>query len=487
MIGGLPASTLIPYMSLAFDSSQATTGPALFPVAGLLIGQKLAAGTGTANTLIQVSNADEVLVAAGAGSMAHRMAKAWFTENSSSTCYVILLDDAGTATASTVPLTFSGTTASVTGELVAYITGKRIAVPVAVGDSFDVAAANLVTAITAWVDSPVTAAYATPTMTLTSTQKGIAAGDIDVRFNYNRGEVFPAGISVEVGAVVPGTIDPDIQDALDAIGPTWVNCCANPYTDNTNMTALEVFADSEIDVWNKRGGMWWGTVRDTRTNLITYGTDTNRNHFQTATAMGYKRLQSTFEVSAAIAGETALSIDSSDVAVPFHRMPLKSISPLEPGDKWTAQERNQLALASIATLTDDNGVQTESTVTMYRKNSAGAADTAYQMQNKVFSLLYYRYTFENRILTKYPRAKLADNAETITSATAPVMTPKVGKAEALAHFKQLEAAGIVENYTQFAEQLIVQRDETNKNRLDWLLPADFVDQFIVGSGVVQFR
>jgi len=257
------------------------------------------------------------------------------------------------------------------------------------------------------------------------------------------------------------------------------------YSDDTNLNAIEVFATAQNAVMVEKEGVWYSAKRDTRANMITFGTNTNRNNQFIAVAPAYNRQNSVSEIAAAIAGACALSIED-DQAVPLHRIQLQGLKALGENERWTAIERNQLALSGVMTLTDDNGVQTDSMVTMYLKNSAGASDVAYQQQNTVYQLMGLRYRWRNWLATRYPRAKLADNVEKLNSGQI-VMTPAVGKAESIAWFKTELAAGQVENLAQFKRDLVVERDATNVNRMNFLLPPDLMNQLIVGSTILQFR
>ena len=480
---GVPSNIIIPFVGVEFDSSRAFAGPANLPVKTLLIGQKTATGTGTSKEQILVSNADEVGVLAGSGSVAHRMAIKYFNNNRVTDTYVILLDDAATSTAYVLALTLTGT-ATKSGELVVYINGDRYAVGVAVGATAESIATALVDVIDDDPAVPVTVGAVGGVITFTAKNKGIAAGDIDIRLNYNDGEAVPAGIVATFGTPTEGTVDPDIDDALDEIGDTWFNILTSPYNDATNLGLVEDYLEAQAGPMVQRDGVYYCAKRGTRSELITFATNSSRNSPYAVLIANTNVPHSNYEVSAAYAARVAESI-MDDTAVPLHRMTLTSISPVPTTDRWTPIERNQLATNGIATLTHTLGVQTEATVTMYLKNSAGASDIAYQQQNTVFQLMYLRYTFVNRILTRYPRAKLADNIDRIESGQQ-VMTPDVGKTEAVAWFSQLEAAGIVENITQFKNDIVVRRSESNPNRLEWLLPPDLVNQFIVGSADLQF-
>ena len=61
-------------------------------------------------------------------------------------------------------------------------------------------------------------------------------------------------------------------------------------------------------------------------------------------------------------------------------------------------------------------------VTTYKTNAVGAVDTSYQNTNTMFNLSYMRQSFKTRMLSRYPRHKLADDG-TIFGAGQPIATP----------------------------------------------------------------
>ena len=482
---GVPKSIVLPFMGVSFDSSRAFVGSSTMPVKTLLFGQKLASGTGEVNTQILVFNADEVAKLAGYGSMVHRQAIKYFANNSITETYIMLLEDADTATKATTLVTIAGT-ATANGELDLYINGAsgRYAVGVTTADAAVDVADNMIAVINADASAPVVATAAAGVITLTAKNAGIAAGDVDVRLNYNAGEEIPAGLTVSVAATTDGTVDPTVQDILDNLGDTWFNIFSSGYNDATNLTLIQDYLLEVAGPMIMTDGGYYTAMRGTVSELITFSTSGTRNCQYVILNDAEKVPASVAEIAAAVAARTAESI-MEDTAVPLHRMTITGISPVAPTDRRTVLERNTLASNGIATLTHSLGVQTEATVTMYLLNSAGAADIAYQQQNTIYQLMYARYTFVQRILSRYPRAKLADSIDNIQSGQQ-VMTEAIGKAEAVAWFINLEAEGILENLEQFKEDLVCLRSKTNPNRIEWLLPPDLINQFIVGSADMQF-
>jgi phage tail sheath gpL-like len=122
---------------------------------------------------------------------------------------------------------------------------------------------------------------------------------------------------------------------------------------------------------------------------------------------------------------------------------------------------------------------------MYQTNSLGADDIAYLDANTLFTIMYLRYDFRTQILSRYPRAKLANDGVQIGPGQQ-VMTPKLGKSEAINIFRGWETLGLVEGIDTFKRDLICVRSTTDPNRLEWILPPDLVNQFRVGAATIQF-
>ena len=87
--------------------------------------------------------------------------------------------------------------------------------------------------------------------------------------------------------------------------------------------------------------------------------------------------------------------------------------------------------------------------------------------------------------SKYSRHKLANDG-TRFGPGQQVITPKIGRAEAVALFAEWEDAAWVEGLEQFKRDLIVERNAADPNRLDFLLPPDLINQLRVVGCQIQF-
>lgn len=106
----------------------------------------------------------------------------------------------------------------------------------------------------------------------------------------------------------------------------------------------------------------------------------------------------------------------------------------------------------------------------------------------LLTLLYLRYDWRNRLQTRYPRHKLAgdDVLARIGSGQA-IITPKLGRGEALMWFRDMERRGLVEGFDQFKADLVVERNASDPNRLDFMLPPDLMNQLIVAAAQIRFQ
>ncbi|MNL24957.1 Phage tail sheath protein [compost metagenome] len=68
-----------------------------------------------------------------------------------------------------------------------------------------------------------------------------------------------------------------------------------------------------------------------------------------------------------------------------------------------------------------------------------------------------------------------------------MVTPVVMKAEAIAKFREWEDLGLVENIDDFKANLIAERNASDPNRMDMLLPPDLVNQLRIVANKIQFR
>ena len=193
-----------------------------------------------------------------------------------------------------------------------------------------------------------------------------------------------------------------------------------------------------------------------------------------------------WEIAAAVGGVVAKH-GSIDPARPFQTLTLPGVLPPLREERLMFTERNLLLYDGISTLNVDSGgvVHVERLISTYQTNAGGADDTAFLDVTTKLTLSYLRWDFRNHFLRKYPRHKLASDGTRYGPGQA-IITPKIAKAEAINKFREWEYIGLVEDADQFKAELIVERNVSDPNRLDFLLPTNLVNGFIVGAAQIQF-
>jgi phage tail sheath gpL-like len=139
--GAIPSTLRVPFVTIEFDNSRASQGPALLPYRVLIIGQKLAAGSQAANTVVRATNADQLIALAGRGSILHRMARKYFQNNQFTETWFGVLADNGAGVAATGTITITGP-ATAAGTINLYLGGELVQVAVASGDAQNTIATN---------------------------------------------------------------------------------------------------------------------------------------------------------------------------------------------------------------------------------------------------------------------------------------------------------------------------------------------------------
>ena len=481
----IPADLRVPFFYVEFDAAGAAPpdGPGW---KSLIVGQKLA-NTGVAQKIpTPIGAAAEAEAAFGRGSILATMAARFRRQNGSGQLWCVGLDDAAAGVAATHTATV-GAASTGGGTIALYVAGRRIPVPLDGGKAAADIATAIKNAVDAETDLPVTAAAAAGVVTLTARNKGTLGNEIDLRHSMRPGEALPPGMTLAFASAGNGAADPAVNDALDAIGDEQFNMIVSPYTDATNIGHLETELATRWGPTYQNDGAGVAAYRGATGSVAeaqTYGAARNSPHVTVMDAG--KGPSPTWEWAGALGGQASLSA-AMDPALPFQMLPLYDIvaDPVEARRSYP--ELNTLLHKGIATHMVDAGgtVRIQRLITTYQKTAANVPDTAYLNLNTPLTLSYLRASFRNRILTKYPRHKLADDGGRLRPDQL-VITPSIGRAEAIAWFRDMEDLVLVENFDQFERDLVCERNAQNRDRLDWLISPDLVNQFRVGGARIDF-
>nr|MDD5551226.1 phage tail sheath C-terminal domain-containing protein [Candidatus Omnitrophota bacterium] len=176
-------------------------------------------------------------------------------------------------------------------------------------------------------------------------------------------------------------------------------------------------------------------------------------------------------------------------ARPLQFLNLTGVLPPPSNNRFTRDERDTLLYDGIATYIVDAGgnVQIERCVTTYQTNGLGIPDASYLDVETLATLAEIRYQYKAKMATQFiaARYKLADDTFPVQAGSY-VVTPKTIRQTIISLFTSLYDKGLIEDLETFKTNLIVERNETDRNRVDVLMPPDVVNQFRVLAGLIQF-
>lgn len=481
----VPSNLRLPFIGIEIDGSEAAGSARVQPVRALIIGQQNSGAGQVANSIVRLFSASQASELFGDGSLLHQQAVAWFNNNRFTEVWAGVLDDDEAATASTRVLAFSGP-ATANGTVWLYINGTVVKVGVSTDDTASDVAAAVVAKIATIPGLPVTAAQGgvgnTHKVTLTTKAKGAVSAELDVRFNYRDSEAFPAGIGCAITATA-GATNPDLAGLLAGIANERFDVIVCPYTDDASVSAVQAELESRWDAMRQLDGTAWFAKEGDASSLASYGDALNSQYL---TFIGFNNSPSpAYQWGAARAAVWAFQA-GEDPARQCTTLELRGILPPPISSRFTLEESNALLWDGFSTFTvDANKVRLGRDITTYQRDVHGSEDPAFLDVNTVLTLAWIRRDLRTRIQAKYPRHKLANDGTRIGPGQ-PVVTPKILKGEIISIFRDWETRGLVEDAGAFASSLLVERDETDRTRVNVLMQPNLINQFYVAGVLIQY-
>ncbi|EED0609274.1 phage tail protein [Escherichia coli] len=486
----------IPLVQIEFDNSMAVTGTPAQRQSVLLFGQAAmketaVQGSGQLDVPVRITRASQARELWGRGSMIALMVAEFIAINPDTELYAIA-QGAGTGQPQACVMNIIGT-ATADGVLSVYIGGRRYLLAVTTGQKGKELVEALVQVINADVDAPFTANAAEVSGDNAEGLKGSMGVNArftgecsvhDLRVNYYDGETTPAGLTLELVAPKQKATNPDITRSVAGMGNRQYNYIVMPYKDDAN---LKVISDELLKRWGPvkmSDGVIWMAHTGTFGEVQAFGE--KRNDFLATCTAIPKAPEPDYLWAASVCATCAPSL-SSDPARPLQTLAVTPRLAPTAADRLTREERNSLLWSGIATVTVATGdvVQIERQVTMYRQNAYGDNDPSYLDVETIYTLSYLRYSLRTFITQRFPRHKLADNG-TPVSAGQNIVTPEIMTLQLIALGEEWVEQGLVENLDTFKKNLLVERNASDRNRLDVLCTPDLVNQFRFMAAQIRF-
>lgn len=488
----IPDNVRTPDVFTEVDNSRALQNLVGNPHKVLIIGQKIVAGTAAYDTLYQLTKEGLEDGYFGPGSVLARMAAVFKENNKNTEVYGMCIGSGVGGTAASASIDFSTAlawnTVSVAGTFYLMVNGVKCYADIEVDMSGQAIASLVASMINDQSDLPVVAAVAAGSVRISAVCSGTLGNYINIRANYYTGQSTPPLFSADpiIVSMAGGATDPDLDDVWAVIDNEQFHYIIQPYWDATNLTSLEEELEDRFGPMIDKQGHGFVGYRGTQASCTTIGNSRNSPH---NTILGAYDSPSAPEEWGAAIGAVAAEKLNNDPARPLQFLKLKGILAPPVENRFVQSERNTLLYDGIATWVCDSvgNVLIERCISTYQTNAYGLADPSYLDIETLATIGEIRYQYKSRMVQRYllPRYKLADDTFNVPPGSY-IVTPKTIKQEIIALFKELSDAGLVENIEDFVNNLIVERDTSDKNKVRVLLPPDLINQFRVLAGVIQF-
>lgn len=496
----IPTTLRLPGAYTEIDNSRALTGTVSNPHTVLLVGQKITGGTALTDTVMDISSNGLADGYFGPGSILARMCNVFKEANPYTALKAIALsDDAAGATASatirfSIMISATGGSLSGTETLYLRVGGKDVKTALTSGWSTADINSGVQTTINANSTLAITASTnAASALNTLAVNNGELGNYIDIRTNYNTGESHPTGFDSTVlfasilSVMEGGANNPDITDAWAAIEGETFQHIVSPYFDATNMAALTAELVSREAPQEDLMGHGYTVYPGAYASALVKG-NSNNSPYTTILPVSESPTPND-EWAAAFGGVCAFNLNN-DPARPLHTLALPS-SILAPAlaDRFSYTERNLLLYDGCSTFTVDSaGVcRLERVITTYQTNAQGVADPSYLNIQTLFTLNEIRYQYKARMVNRFivTRFKLADDTFP-AQAGSNIATPTIIKQEIIALFTLLRDNGLIEDLDAFVDNMRVERNTTDRDRVDVLLPPDLINQFRLIATKLQY-
>lgn len=482
----IPSNVSVPGAYVEIDKTQNSQGTALSNNI-LVVGQKMSGGSATALVPVQVTSYAQAQTLFGAGSVLANMLKFIFLNNNTNSVWVVpQADDAGgTAAAGSIAFTATGLQA---GTLSLYLGGVLVPVALTAGMTATQVGDAVEAAINAVTTLPVTAVNTTGTVAITFNHKGLVGNSYDMRLNYQgalAGEVTPTGLTVAFTQLTGGATNPDVTDAFAVLPNVIYSYMVFAYTDSTNLAAIEAaIADRWLPTQMLEGHAFVG-VAGTTSTVATAAGARNSQHLSMVDC-GYLSPTPPWQRVCAVVGQVALAADA-DPARPFTGLPLNGVlaEALENQRVWQDQQTLLDAGAATCMVTKAGGVTIQRLTTTYKTDTLGNTDKTYKDANTVLLLSAIRQDLVSTISGQFNRYKLADDGVVIPANQATV-TPSTIKSIIIGRGMVWLGNNWIQNFDDFKNTLVVQRNVSDRTRVDCVLKPTLINQLQVVAAAIQF-
>jgi phage tail sheath gpL-like len=464
----------------------------------LLIGHKTAAGAAPLDKPIICPTAAEGRRLAGVGSMLDDMVRAVRRNAPVQELWILPITETGTAEIRA--LTVSDVPAN-GGVGVIEIAGEPVQLTIAAGDTKAAVATALAAAINAYYNPlnfaslPFTAAVDgvdDTKVVLTARHKGAYATGIDITIPILAAiNAFTGNITQATTTAGSGT--PDVSSGLAALGDALFDWIVTAFQDATNIGRYKALL-SDIDgrwAWNRQlyGHVFYafpGTLSDVTTHALAQD---NRHLTAIALPASASIPQPAWTWAAAIVARIVPWLSdgaTGNVSRNQTGLEVQGVAPPRDQSKWYDQSTRESLLHSGASTwsVDHSGRVLIDKIITTARTTDGVTDTVFRDIQKIGQIVYALRRFRTELTIEHGQKAIADDNPGNSGA---ISTTRDIAATFMHSYRAMQLSGVLENSVRAADQLQVQRNADNPNRVDIYAPIDTANPLdIIAANAVVY-
>ena len=453
----VPASNRVPGTFFEFNIANAARGLVSLIQRIALVGVQSAAATKTAVEVNEVFAESEGDLFYGQGSELALMVKFAFRGSRDIGVAVQvhaigIADPAGTAALHTFTVTGSPTEV---GEVKLRIAGRVIRAAVGIGDSVTVIALSIVDAISEQLpELPITVGSAIGVVTTTAVVLNENGSDV-----VHEVDDVPAGVTVVAANSVPGVGVSDITLSLDVLADKDYDFVAIANHKAADITDFTTHLDAMFAAGVKR---WrFGLMTDTTSLATGQALATAADDFRQVVVEAEDFRNTPGEISAYLAGILG---GAADPALPWNNVELPTLFLPDPANVPTAAELNSGINGGLFMLSvNENQSRAKIVRAVTTQVSLSSAPFFALLDLTIPRTMHFAARqVDIQLLLQFARAKKND------------ATIRRVRSVVLSTLKLLEAQEQLQNVSARANELIVETDSTNPDRLNVAIPTSVV-------------
>lgn len=457
----------------------------------VLLGHGLSTGTLAEGALAICGSVTTARELAGRGSMLESMFIRARQNAPAQEIWLGRVADTGTAEIRTVTIV---SVPAAGGQGVLQIAGEAVSISLDAGETVSSAATKLAAAINAYINPitkislPVTASAAAAVVTLTARHKGTYATGLDVFTPVvDGGNAFADSISLATTTAGAGV--PDVSTVLAAMNDDAFEMVVSAFGDDANRTVLDSFHNATSGRWSYAQQLYGHVFypkAGTESELVTSAAAKDSWHVTMLPRFASGGFATPdYEWAAAFAARIAAwSGGGSNGDVSRNQTGLVVDGVKAPRDRayWPdyATRESLLKNGVSSWKVDRSGnVMIDKLITQSQTIN-GVPDTTFRDVQKIYQLMYALKKFRADLAAEHANKAIADDNPANLPAIA---TVRDIKATLVHSYRQM--AGILENADAAALTMSVVRNSDNPNRVDVVLPLDFINPLDIFAGLAR--